>query len=140
MTCSFFTGLLFLVTTASSLSLPPLQLLNNEPQEGLQNSSGSGFLSPSDGSIIPPNSSSLDVPFTECSAAKFGSPLNPPSCREAIEKIKWNDTQLTFRDREDHDLFDVGLPYRTLSSERSYTRTSWKMRSAVVGILTRGLW
>ena len=126
MTCSLLAGLLFIVTSASSLSLPPLQLLNSEPQEGLQNSSGSGFLSPSNGAIIPPNSSSLDAPFTECSAAKFGSPVNPPSCREAIEKIKWNDTQLTFRDREDDELFDVGLPYRTLSSERSYIRASWK--------------
>ena len=136
MTVSVVNGLLFVSATVSSLSLPYLQLLNNELQDGSHNISGSGLVSLSNGAISSSNSSSLGVPFTECSAAKFGSPLNPPSCREAIEKVKWNDTQLAFRSRVDHESFDVGLPYRTLSCERSYIRASRWISFAATGALT----
>ena len=121
MNTSLLAKLFFIVATASSLSLLPVQLPGIESQEGSQSSTGSGLLLPSHGSIMPPNSSFLNVLFTKCSATKFGSPLNPPSCLEAISKIKWNSTQLTFRDRaDDSSSFDIGLPYRTLSCRRSH--------------------
>ena len=126
-----------MIATGSALSLQTPKSLNNQLLNASLDINGSSvFLSPN-GFTISLNSSALDTPLAQCNAAKFGSPLDLPSCQEAIEVYDLNDDQLTFKSREDGQPFDIGLPNRVLSRAWFPVSSSCETSSAAINVLMR---
>ena len=128
-----------MIATGSALSLQTPQSLNNQLSNASQEISGSSvFLSPN-GLTISLIPSALDAPLAQCNAAKFGSPLDLPSCQEAIELYDPNDDQLTFKSREGGRPFDIGLPSRVLSRAWFPVSPSCETSSAAIDVAYAGM-
>ena len=110
--------LFHIIAMGSALSLSPFPSLNDQLSGPAQDIDGSNLVPFLNDSAIFLNSSALDAPLAQCSAAKFGSFSRFQSCQAAIvdfEFLRDND-QVTFANRAEVEPRGVGLPFRTLSS------------------------
>lgn len=108
--------LFYIIAMGSALSLSPFRPLNDQLIGQAQDTDGLSLVPFLNDSAIFLNSSVLDAPLAQCSAARFGSPSSLQSCQAAILQFPQDNEQRRFRNRTEVDPNAIGLPARSLSS------------------------